>query len=134
MHTGLHAYFLLLSIGANGDGASVPQPERIAAPVEMQQFQANECGECGCLPTCLHHCGDLIPNFGYTAWPKTYYYFRPYQHFHVPMQQRQALEWGAEPGLPYSNAIFQDVYKAIEWKGPAATAAPHSESSALPQK
>jgi len=123
MASGLHACVMLLAISANGDGASPPQPEPLAgAPAEMQSFQPCECGEGGCLPTCLHHCGDMVPNFGYVASPKTYYYFRPYQYFHVPMQQRQALEWGADPGLPYSNAIFQDVYKAIEWKGtPPAT-------------
>lgn len=135
MHSGLHAYLLLLAISANGEGGLNAQPEGIPAPpVEMQPFQPCECGECGCLPTCLHHCGDLVPNFGYVATPKTYYYFRPYQYFHVPIQQRQALEWGAEPGLPYSNAIFQDVYKAVESKSLPAAVSTSAKKNSLRQK
>lgn len=74
----------------------------------------DSCDACGCLATPWHPCGDMHPHYPYDAWPKTYYYFRPYSYRHVRLQQEQASLWNAPAGLPYSNAIFQSVYAQFE--------------------
>lgn len=74
----------------------------------------SSCDSCVCVATPCHPCGDLHPHYPYDAWPKTYYYFRPYNYRHVRQQQEQAAQWGASAGLPYSNEIFQSVYSRFE--------------------
>ena len=94
-----------------------------------------ECDTChlGCECEChagkfIHglFCGpdNMYQHAPYLATPKTYYYFRPYNFMHVRTQQVQAQLWGADPGMPYSNAVFQDVYKQIEM--------PKAEETILP--
>lgn len=85
---------------------------------------ATACGAPCAIVACLqaHHLfpcmwcapGNMVPHTPYEAWPKTYYYFRPYNYMHVQQQQEQAIQWGADPGLPYSNAVFQQVYHTFE--------------------
>jgi hypothetical protein len=94
---------------------------------DLAEAPAETCGEsCGactesdaggvrfCRPTVRHHCGDLYPHYPYEAFPKTYYYFRPYNHRHVRDQQQAALLWGAPQGQPYARAVFQSVYERFD--------------------
>ncbi|QDU99199.1 hypothetical protein Pla8534_71120 [Lignipirellula cremea] len=53
-------------------------------------------------------------HMAYLAEPKTYYYFRPYNYLHIEQQQAEAGAWGADPGLPYSNEIFDAVFAQFE--------------------
>ena len=74
--------------------------------------------ECDCNAGKFIHalfCGpdNMYQHMPYLAAPKTYYYFRPYTYMQVQTQQAQAQLWGADPGMPYSNAVFQEVYKKI---------------------
>lgn len=76
-----------------------------------------ECGGCCCspwnllgLPDPCHPPGNMNQHLPYWADPKFYYYFRPYSFRHIPVQQMEALDWGASPGMPYSNKMFQQVY------------------------
>lgn len=39
-----------------------------------------------------------------------YYYFHPYHHSHVAMQQAFAASYGGDPRNPYSNDIFKLIY------------------------
>ena len=109
--------------------AAAPEPhaEPIseAVPIMDDTFYDCECNTCGlgCECDCnagkfIHGllCGpdNMFQHTPYLATPKTYYYFRPYNFMHVRYQQGQAQIWGADPGMPYSNAVFQDVYKQIE--------------------
>jgi len=67
-----------------------------------------------CLPSPWHAPGNMLPHMPYEALPKTYYYFRPYNMIHIPNQQAQAASWVENPGLPYSNRIFDKVYADLE--------------------
>lgn len=108
-----------------------PEPVAEAQPIAETVMEGEfygcdcECDLCGmscgceCLTGKFVHglfCGpdNMYQHTPYLATPKTYYYFRPYNFMHVRTQQAQAQLWGAEPGMPYSNAVFQDVYKQIE--------------------
>lgn len=59
-------------------------------------------------------------HFPYEQEPKTYYYFRPYNYRHIATQIDDAQTWGADRKLPYSNAMFQEVYAdlGMQWKEP----------------
>ena len=80
-----------------------------------------------CGPTCRSfreskHChdikpvGDLFPHYPYMAAPKMYYYFRPYNGDLVRPLAHQATLQGAHEKAPFSNALFQDVYREVEAK------------------
>lgn len=81
------------------------------------------CDVCGGQRCCkfkyLHAPRDMVQHLPYDAQPKTYYYFRPYNSYHILLQQRQAMEVGVDPKMPYSNAIFQDVFKKLDPKNQA---------------
>jgi hypothetical protein len=64
--------------------------------------------------------GDMPQHIPYEAQPHSYYYFRPYNHMHVADQQRQAVEWGLDAQLPYSNSLFDRVYAEFEDAPPPA--------------
>jgi hypothetical protein len=89
---------------------------------------ANEaCGNCGGCSSCdgcrvngRRPQGDMHLHYPYQALPRTYYYFRPYNHEHVRQQQGEAQLWGSSIGQPYSNKIFADVYKSFAEKQTAA--------------
>lgn len=82
------------------------------------------CGGCGyghggfyarhCLPSPWHAPGNMVPHIPYVAYPKTYYYFRPYNMLHISDQQARAAAWVENPALPYSNGIFEKVYAELE--------------------
>ncbi len=67
-----------------------------------------------CLPSPWHAPGNMVPHIPYVAYPKTYYYFRPYNMLHIPDQQARAAGWVENPALPYSNRIFDKVYAELE--------------------
>ncbi|MFN3151997.1 hypothetical protein [Bremerella sp.] len=67
-----------------------------------------------CLPSPWHAPGNMTPHIPYVAYPKTYYYFRPYNMLHIPDQQARAAAWVENPALPYSNGIFDKVYAELE--------------------
>jgi len=67
-----------------------------------------------CLPSPWHAPGNMMPHIPYVAYPKTYYYFRPYNMLHIPRQQAQAATWVSNPALPYSNEVFAGVYEELE--------------------
>ncbi|MBA2117878.1 hypothetical protein [Bremerella alba] len=67
-----------------------------------------------CLPSPWHAPGNMVAHIPYDAYPKTYYYFRPYNMLHIPDQQARAAAWVENPALPYSNRIFDKVYAELE--------------------
>ncbi|QDU76568.1 hypothetical protein Pan97_36200 [Bremerella volcania] len=67
-----------------------------------------------CLPSPWHAPGNMTPHIPYVAYPKTYYYFRPYNMLHIPDQQARAAAWVENPALPYSNGVFDKVYAELE--------------------
>ncbi len=85
------------------------------------------CDHC-CGHGCLIGCGfwtrhDLprpfkAPGNMYQRMPyeieSTYYYFRPYNYMHIAPQQAEAISFGAPPGLPYANTMFEQVYRTFE--------------------
>jgi hypothetical protein len=51
----------------------------------------------------------------YVAEPKNYYYFRPYNWFHIPTQQAEAARYNTDPRNPYDNRIvFDELYEGLE--------------------
>jgi hypothetical protein len=50
----------------------------------------------------------------YFAQPSTYYYFRPYNYFHIPLIQQEAILHGATTQNPYDTDLFQEVYREFE--------------------
>ena len=52
----------------------------------------------------------MTPHIPYRAHPKNYYYFRPYNYFHIEQQQREVLNYGGDARHPYANKLFQRVY------------------------
>jgi hypothetical protein len=57
-------------------------------------------------------------HFPYIAEPKFYYYFRPYNWFHIPVQQDDVRAFGGDPRHPYDNRIFQSVYEQLDFDPP----------------
>jgi hypothetical protein len=55
----------------------------------------------------------------YFAEPKFYYYFRPYNWFHIPVQQDDVRAFGGDPRHPYDNRVFQSVYDQLHFDEPA---------------
>jgi len=50
----------------------------------------------------------------YYTCPQSYYYFRPYNGFHIPPQQAVAASFGEDPRLPYANTLFRNLYNELE--------------------
>jgi len=45
----------------------------------------------------------------------TYYYFRPYNWFHIPDQQQEAANYNGDPRNPYDNrVVFDGLYDGLE--------------------
>ena len=94
------------------------------------------CGDGGCGRGCGrngcggHGCGghgfatrcNLIPHVAYINPLASYYYFRPYQAFHIRFQQMEVVSYGGDPRQPYSNLMFQGLYPELEaeWAEDAA--------------
>lgn len=72
--------------------------------------ESHSISRCGC----IQPIGDLHQHYPYSSHPKTYYYFRPYQYSQVRELATQAETLGAHPKVPFSNALFQDAYQAVE--------------------
>jgi len=58
-------------------------------------------------------------HLAYIAEPKFYYYFRPYNWFHIPVQQDDVRAFGGDPRDPYDNRMFQNVYQNLHFEEPA---------------
>ena len=62
---------------------------------------------------CIKPTGDLIqhrplPELG------SYYYFRPYNTSQLIKQRGSAASFGGDSRMPYSNAVFRQVYETVE--------------------
>ena len=57
--------------------------------------------------------GNMYQRMPYHA-EGAYYYFRPYNYTQIPVQQAEAVSFGASPGLPYANDMFEQVYRSFE--------------------
>jgi len=67
------------------------------------------------LPSPWHSPTQLTPHVPYIAEPKDYYYFRPYNWFHIQEQQQDAARYGTDPRNPYDNRIvFDGLYEGLE--------------------
>lgn len=62
---------------------------------------------------------DMPQHHPYFAEPKFYYYFRPYNWFHIPVQQDDVRAFGGDPRHPYDNRIFKSVYEQLHFNEPA---------------
>ncbi len=76
------------------------------------------------LPGCWTGTCNLFPHLPYYVEPKTYYYFRPYNHNHVWRQRDQVVRWNGDPRHPYANEVFQKVYSDLGISPVAPSAAP----------
>lgn len=127
-----------------------------AAPYSDNASHAPGCATCGCaacspygyqgcalgyalrggLPNPHRSTCDMPQHHYYFAEPKFYYYFRPYNWFHIPVQQDDVRAFGGDPRHPYDNRVFKSVYEQLHFNepapeaiGPPATpAAPMTES------
>jgi hypothetical protein len=92
-------------------------PYGFSGPSGMGHCNGNTCssgdGISG-LPCCFDSTCNLFPHVPYYVEPKTYYYFRPYNHNHIFVQQNQVMRWGGDPRHPYANEIFQQVYRDLD--------------------
>ena len=71
---------------------------------------------CHCRPALyylLHPPKTMLPPIHCPEASRTYYYFRPYNWHHIQEHQKDATDWDASPGNPYSNHLFEDVYKSM---------------------
>lgn len=72
------------------------------------------CGGCGhgCCPVdrCWHSTCNMTQHYPYFPPMHGYYYFRPYNHAHIPRHQMWVESWGGDRLNPYSNEIFQTIY------------------------
>lgn len=71
-------------------------------------------------------CG-LVQHHAYYPPMHGYYYFHPYHHEHVPMQQAFASSFGLDPRNPYSNDFFKAIYAEYRasQREPAIEEVPH---------
>ncbi|PQO43079.1 hypothetical protein [Blastopirellula marina] len=74
-----------------------------------------------CMPSPWCCPGNMRQHFPYEAAPHFYYYFRPYNAAQIAPQQVVAESWVSNPRLPYSNDVFDEVYRDFDAKfGPRA--------------
>jgi hypothetical protein len=107
-----------------------------AGPYTSDAPYSTGCSACGCAHCGQHRCGlsnlfwrglpnphhstcDMPQHYIYFAEPKFYYYFRPYNWFHIPVQQDDVRAFGGDPRHPYDNRIFQSVYDQLHFNEPA---------------
>ncbi|MDA7978708.1 MAG: heterocycloanthracin/sonorensin family bacteriocin [Pirellulales bacterium] len=101
--------------------------ETHAGPIEAHGGCCADCGgkcgrrECPFFRRCLflfRTPGDMPMHIPYIAEPKNYYYFRPYNWFHIVEHQRE-VTFHHPPGdvrHPYDAQFMQDIYLRIEEK------------------
>jgi len=91
----------------------------------VQACDTCNCGHQGCLnkggfwerqglPKPCRAPGNMYPHLPYHTASMRYYYFRPYNYMHIPIQQAEAVSVGIPASQPYSNSIFQRVYAEVE--------------------
>ena len=61
-----------------------------------------------CRSTC-----NMYPHYPYFPAFHGYYYFRPYNYSHVPVQKDIALAFGEDPTAPYAGALFDRLYAEL---------------------
>ncbi len=94
-------------------------PNSRRMPVSSHLFHSLGCCEGQPHPPC---CGsqwicstcDMPPHYAYYPPLHGYYYFRPYNHAHIPQQQQLVEYWGGDPRNPYANEVFKRVYAEYE--------------------
>jgi hypothetical protein len=70
--------------------------------------------KCHGLPSPWNPPGNLTPHYPYTPYGTTYYYFRPYNWFHIPTQQAEAAHYDGDPRNPYDNrVVFDGLYDGL---------------------
>lgn len=69
-----------------------------------------------CMPSPWCCPGNMRQHFAYEATPHFYYYFRPYNAAQIGPQQAVAESWVANPRTPYSNDVFDEVYRGFDAK------------------
>lgn len=114
-----------IAVAAGAHGPSYPMP---TAAVTLSRVPEDLC-ECGGVDGqggrhgrrdehlwCRwRHCGcDMPMHYPYPAAVPGHYYFRPYSVAGLRSQQEVVLQWGGDPQDPYSNEIFDRVYKQLE--------------------
>lgn len=99
------------------------------------------CGNSGCaldrlfwhgLPNPHRSTCDMPQHYMYYAEPKFYYYFRPYNWFHIPVQQDDVRAFGGDPRHPYDNRIFKSVYEQLHFNEPAPETIVPPEAPGVP--
>lgn len=66
------------------------------------------------LPSPWNPPGSMTPHYPYTPCGSTYYYFRPYNWFHIPAQQGEAANYDGDPRNPYDNrVVFDGLYDGL---------------------
>lgn len=127
----------LVSEHATSGSASVPLVSNIEnggpeqnATLKLEDEEAYGFEDCSCCvdsnpyghfgfhhrfyPSPCYSPGNMTQHFPYVAEPKNYYYFRPYNWFHILDQQKEVVLYGGDPRHPYANDLFQEVYQEIE--------------------
>ncbi|MCC9605422.1 hypothetical protein LOC68_23030 [Blastopirellula sp. JC732] len=69
-----------------------------------------------CMPAVWCCPGNMCQHYPYEASPHFYYYFRPYNAAMIAPQQAVAEQWVSNPRLPYSNDVFDEVYRDFDAK------------------
>lgn len=103
-------------------------PSAISTPNVALPSEIATAGSCSCeaceVPRHAHHSvwgvvglpsphyapGDMTQHIPYIAHPHNFYYFRPYNYFHIPKHQAEVAYYGGNPKHPYANRLFERVY------------------------
>jgi len=98
------------------DAAVEPEVSFAASPLWYDQYDdPSDPALTGYHGNGLEHPRCKMPqHHPYYARPQSYYYFRPYNYFHIPLQQAEAASWGGDPRLPYDNSIFKNIYNELQ--------------------
>ena len=70
--------------------------------------------KCHGLPSPWNPPGNLTLHIPYCNYGSTYYYFRPYNWFHISDQQAEAANYNGDPRNPYDNrVVFDGLYDGL---------------------
>lgn len=114
--------------GNYGFSGEAPYAADASYPTGCAACGCAHCGHQGCplghalrggLPNPHRSTCDMPQHYPYFAEPKFYYYFRPYNWFHIPVQQDDVRAFGGDPRHPYDNRIFKSVYEQLHFNEPA---------------
>jgi len=71
--------------------------------------------KCHGLPSPWCSPGNLSGHIPCNPCMGTYYYFRPYNWFHIPDHQHEAANYNGDPRNPYDNrVVFDGLYDGLE--------------------